>query len=142
MKAKRFKIKIQNFDQAGEDYVKAWKSAARGKNFEPEYDLILGFPDLSAISKVLSPERIRIIQTIRDKKPGSIRQLANFLDRAQPNVQKDVQELASLGILELKKTHKKGQKRESLQPQYRWAGFDIAVESIIVINPRIAGANH
>ncbi len=100
--------------------------AEKGKNYEPGYDLVLGFPDLSWISKVLSPERIRIIQTIRDRKPGSIRQLAVLLNRAQQNVQKDVQELARLGIVELKKTRTKGQKRESLQPKYHWDGFDIA----------------
>ena len=35
--------------------------------------------------------------------------------------------LASLGIIELKRTKKKGQKRESLQPEFNWDGFDIAV---------------
>jgi len=127
MKTKRFKIKIQNFDQAMDSFEEAWKKAEKGQKLKPGYDLVLGFPDLSSISKVLSPERIRMIQMIRDKKPESIRQLAKLLNRAQPNVQKDVQELTELGILELKKTRKKGQKRESLQPQYRWDGFDIAV---------------
>lgn len=127
MRAKRFKVKIQNFSETGREFVKAWKMAEKGKDYEPGYDLVLGFPDLSWISKVLSPERIRIIQTIRDRKPGSIRQLAVFLNRAQQNVQKDVQELARLGIVELKKTRTKGQKRESLQPKYHWDGFDIAV---------------
>ena len=45
MKAKRFKIKIQNFDQAGEDFVKAWKSAARGKNLSVNLWLILIFSE-------------------------------------------------------------------------------------------------
>ncbi|MBI2607183.1 MAG: helix-turn-helix domain-containing protein [Deltaproteobacteria bacterium] len=127
MRAKRFKVKIQNFDQTGQEFVKAWKMAEKGKDYEAGYDLVLAFPDLSWISKVLSPERVRIIQAIRDKKPESIRQLAKLLNRAQQNVQKDVQELAQLGIIELKKARKKGQKRESLQPEYNWDGFDIAV---------------
>ena len=37
------------------------------------------------------------------------------------------EELAQLGIIELKRTRKEGQKRESLQPEYNWDGFDIAV---------------
>lgn len=127
MRAKRFKVKILSFDQAGQEFIKAWKMAEKGKDYETDYDLVLGFPDLSWISKVLSPERIRIIQTIRDQKPESIRQLAKLLNRAQQNVQKDIQELAKFGIIELKRTCKKGQKRESIQPQYNWAGFDIAV---------------
>ena len=127
MKAKRFKVKIQSFDQAGDEFVKTWKAAEKGLDYESGYDLVLGFPDLSWISKVLSPERIRLIQMIREKKPESIRQLAKFLDRAQQNVQKDVQELAQFGIIELKRTRKKGQKCESVQPEFNWDGFDIAV---------------
>ena len=127
MKAKRFKVKIQNFEQTKQEFLKAWKMAEKGKDSESGYDLVLAFPDLSWISKVLSPERVRMIQTIRDKKPESIRQLSKLLNRAQQNVQRDVQELAQLGIIELKKTHKKGQKRESIQPEYNWDGFDIAV---------------
>ena len=127
MRAKRFKVKIMNFDQSGQEFAKAWKMAEKGKDYAGNYDLVLAFPYLSWIAKVLSPERVRIIQAIRDKKPESIRQLSKILNRAQQNVQKDVQELAQLGIIELKKTHKKGQKRESLQPEYNWDGFDIAV---------------
>ena len=118
MRARRFKVKIQSFEESGKEFVKAWKAAERGNDYGSGYDLILGFPDLSWISKVLSPERVRIIQAIRDKKPESIRQLSKLLNRAQQNVQKDVQELAQLGIIELKRTRKKGQKRESLQPEY------------------------
>lgn len=127
MKTKRFKVKIQNFEQSGREFAKAWKTAEKGKLYESGYDLILAFPDLSWISRVLSPERVRMIQAIRDKKPESIRQLSKILNRAQQNVQRDVQDLAQLGIIELKKTRKKGQKRESLQPEYNWDGFDIAV---------------
>lgn len=126
MRARKFKIKIQKFEQSGESFIKTWKLAEKNKNIKTEYDLVLGFPDLSWISKVLSPERVRIIQAVRDKKPESIRQLSKILGRAQPNVQKDVQELADLGIIELKKMKKTGN-RESIQPEYNWDGFDIAV---------------
>jgi predicted transcriptional regulator len=127
MKAKRFKVKIMTLEQSGHEFTKAWKMTEQGKPYERGYDLVLAFPDLSWIAKVLSPERVRLIQTIRDKKPTSIRQLAILLERAQQNVQRDVQELAELGIIELKVMRVKGQKRESLQPEFNWDGFDIAV---------------
>lgn len=127
MKAKRFKVKIMTLEQSGQEFTKAWKMTEQGKPYEKGYDLVLTFPDLSWIAKVLSPERVRLIQTIRDKKPTSIRQLAILLERAQQNVQRDVQELAELGIIELKVMRAKGQKRESLQPEFNWDGFDIAV---------------
>jgi len=127
MKAKRFKVKIMTLEQSGREFSNAWKLTASGKNYETDYDLVLTFPDLSLISKVLSPERVRLIQTIRDNKPTSLRQLAKLLNRAQQNVQRDAQELAEFGIIKLKKVRKKGQKRESIQPQFDWDGFDIAV---------------
>jgi predicted transcriptional regulator len=127
MKTKRFKIKIMSLEQSGREFSNAWRMTETGKAYEASYDLVLTFPDLTWITKVLSPERVRLIQAIREKKPSSIRQLAKFLERAQQNVQRDVQELAELGIIELRRMRLKGQKRESLQPEFNWDGFDIAV---------------
>lgn len=127
MKARKFKIKIQSLEGFKEDFRKAWKAAERGKNWEEEYDLVLNFQDASSLSRVFSPERIRIIQTIRDQKPASIRELARLLKRAQPNVQKDVQDLAGLGVLELKRARSKGQKQNSLKPSCPWDEFDVAI---------------
>lgn len=127
MKAKKFKIKIQSLSDFQSDFAKTWRLAERGVDLEPEYDLVLSFQDASVLSRVFSPERIRMIQAIRERKPGSIRELARLLKRAQPNVQKDVQDLASLGILELKRTKIKGKKQESLKPSCPWDEFGVAV---------------
>jgi predicted transcriptional regulator len=125
--AKRFKVKNMTIEQSGQEFSKAWKKTQQGKPHENGYDLVLTFPDLNHIAKVLSTKRLRLIQTIRDKKPTSIRQLAILVDRVQRNVQRDVQVLAELGIIELKLLHSNGQKRESLKPEFNWDGFDIAV---------------
>lgn len=127
MKAKKFKIKIQSLEGFKGDFSKAWRAAESGAEWEPGYDLVLSFQDASSLARVFSPERIRIIQTVREKRPASIRELARLLKRAQPNVQKDVQDLASLGVLELKKTMSKGQKQPSLKPSCPWDEFDVAV---------------
>jgi predicted transcriptional regulator len=127
MKVKKFKIKIQSGTQFRDDVIQTWKAAEKGALDEDEYDLVLSFPDLSWLSKIFGAERIRLIQTVRDRKPESIYQLAKMLGRALPNVHRDVHELAEYGIIELKKVRKKGQKRESLHPEYNWDGFDIAV---------------
>ena len=127
MKARIFKIKIQSLEDFRGDFGKAWKAAERGQEWESGYELVLSFQDSSSLARVFSPERIRIIQTVREKKPASIRELARLLKRAQPNVQKDVQDLASLGVLVLKKEKSKGQKQESLKPSCPWDEFDVAV---------------
>jgi len=127
MKAKKFKIKIQSLESFKRDFAKAWKLAEKGIQSESEYDLVLSFQDASSLSRVFSPERIRIIQTVRGIKPASIRELARILKRSQPNVQKDVQDLVALGILVLKKSKTKNQKQDTLQPSCPWDEFDVAV---------------
>ena len=127
MKVRKFKIKVQDSSQFRADVIKTWQSAEKKKLQENGYDLVLSFPDISWLSKIFGAERIRMIQAIRDQKPESLYQLAKLLGRALPNVHRDVHELAEYGIIELKKSRKKGQKRESLQPEYNWDGFDIAV---------------
>jgi predicted transcriptional regulator len=132
MKVKKFKIIIASSqDEAVEGlftrFKEAWKLAEKGKLRGAKHDLVLTLPNLSWLSKIFSPERMRLIQAIRENKPESIYQLAKDLGRTPTNVQRDVHELADLGIIELKKTRKKGQKREVLQPECNWDGFDIAV---------------
>ena len=127
MKVRKFKIKVQDSSQFREDVIKTWKAAEKRKSREDGYDLVLSFPDISWLSKIFGAERIRLIQAVRDQKPESLYQLAKMLGRALPNVHRDVHELAEYGIIELKRSRKKGQKRESLQPEYNWDGFDIAV---------------
>ena len=127
MKIRKFKIKIQGDTHFRDDVIKTWKAAEKRKLHEDGYDLVLSFPDISWLSKIFSAERIRLIQAIRDQKPESLYQLAKLLGRALPNVHRDVHELAEYGIVELKKVRKKGQKRESLHPEYNWDGFDVAV---------------
>ena len=134
MKVRKFKIKIRNstnntelFDDFKKDFVRTWKAAERGLLKNDEYELELAFPDVTYLSKIFRPERIRMIQMIKEKKPDSIYQLAKLLGRTTANVQRDVSDLAELGIIELKKAKKKGQKREVVTPEYNWDGFDIAV---------------
>jgi predicted transcriptional regulator len=132
MKVRKFKVIIVESHEEGlkgfkESFLQDWKAASSGKPYKDDYDLVLTLIGISSLSKIFSPQRIRILQTIREKKPQSIYQLAKFLDRAENNVRKDVQDLAKYGIIHLKKVRKKGQKKTCLLPEYNWDGFDIAV---------------
>jgi predicted transcriptional regulator len=133
MKVRKFKIRIDSpgtsaAEKFKEESLEDWNRLKRGESVvDAAYDIVLSFPDISYLAKIVSPERMRIYQTIRNQKPSSIYELAKMLGRSLSNVQRDVHELASMGVIELKKTRKKGQKREVLQPLYHWDGFDIAV---------------
>ena len=127
MKLRKFKIKIQSVDKFFGEFKESWKKASERKSVSREFDLVLSFSDMSQLNKVFSTQRLRIIEAIKTKKPNSIRELSKILDRHQSNVQRDVQELASLGIIQLKRTREKGHKREALRPEYHWDVFEIAV---------------
>lgn len=126
MKAKRFKIRLQTPAQTLDEFEKTWEliSSRKKHDIEQDDDLVLYFTDLSMVSKVLSPERLRLIQVIQERRPESVNQLASMLGRAQANVHKDVHYLSELGILELKRV-KKAKGPDSVQPKCRWTGFDI-----------------
>lgn len=127
MKLRKFKIKIQSMDKYFNEFRDAWKKASKEKKTDTEFDLSLNFSDISQLNKVFSTQRLRIIEAIKRKRPNSIRELSKILDREQSNVQRDVQELANLGVIQLKRIRQKGQKRESLRPEYHWDVFEIAV---------------
>jgi predicted transcriptional regulator len=133
MRVRKFKIKV---DRPGENPLDVFKRETiedikrvqRGeKVVDSEYDIVISFPDISWLNKIVSTERLRIYQTIKDKKPSSIYELAKLLGRAVANVQRDVKELAEFGVIELRKTRKKGQKRETIQPECNWDVLNIAV---------------
>ena len=127
MKVRKFKIKIQSTDKFFGEFKEAWKKASKDKEVDREFDLVLSFSDISQLNKVFSTQRLRIVEAIKTKKPNSIRELSKMLDREQSNVQRDVHELANLGVIQLRRIKKKDQKRESLRPEYNWDVFEIAV---------------
>ena len=133
MKVRKFKIKIirpgeKPFEAFRRGVLEDYKRLKRGLPVrDAEYDMVISFPDVSWLNKILSPERVRIYQTIKDKRPTSIYQLAKLLERSVANVQRDVTELARFGVIKLGKTRNKGQKRQTVQPTCTWDVLNIAV---------------
>jgi predicted transcriptional regulator len=54
------------------------------------------------IGKILTRERLRLLQIIREKRPESISELARMLKRKESNVHNDLTFLEGMGLLELK----------------------------------------
>ncbi len=67
--------------------------------------------ELDAIRKVLTPERIRIISMIRERRPGSIYELAKMLGRNRSSVMRDLKHLSSFGLVEFDTSGKRNRKR-------------------------------
>lgn len=72
------------------------------------------FEGLSALRKLLSNEKARLLHTIKTKKPGSIYALAKILDRDFKSVTEDIKLLERFGFIEM--IAEKTGKRERLRP--------------------------
>src|SRR5471030_2844317 len=127
MKTRKFKIVIQTPRKTLDEVEKTFKLISSRKSKDKADSLTLCFSDFSMIPKVLSAERLKLLRAIREEKPSSVNQLAKLLGRSQQNVHKDVHYLADLGIIDLKKIRKQGSKKETVEPQFNWDGFDVAV---------------
>lgn len=72
------------------------------------------FEGISALRKLLSNQRARLLHTIKTKKPSSIYGLAKLLGRDFKSVFEDIKLLERFGFLELTSEHTG--KRERLKP--------------------------
>ncbi|MGK5086554.1 hypothetical protein WDW86_03270 [Bdellovibrionota bacterium FG-2] len=132
MKAKKIRIQLQPAQAVLDEFVANAEAMAHRKHKTPtrtkskkDDEIVLCFEDLSVFAKVFSPERLRLLRTVRDKKPASLNELAKILGRDYPNVYNDARFLAEQGILDLQE--KPGRGRGTVKPTFDWNGFDIAV---------------
>jgi predicted transcriptional regulator len=61
------------------------------------------FPSIEAGAKLLSAKNRALLRTIARRKPGSVAELASMTGRAQQNVLRTLNKLASAGIVRLDK---------------------------------------
>lgn len=110
MKAMRIEIRPK-VDLESESLAAA-KAFDQGKRVKP----ILGtyFESMQAVRKFLTDKRLEVWRTIRDQKPGSITELAKLLKRDFKSIHSDVNLLASIGLVKLKKS--KGQRGDVQVP--------------------------
>ncbi len=63
--------------------------------------------DEKELSRLFTKERLRLIKTIREKKPKTIKKLAEKLDRKLSAVSRDLSILEGLGVIKLEKKGRK-----------------------------------
>lgn len=79
-------------------FVDAWHKAEKPGVSQPEVHL--NFEDLSMLLSVLSPKRIELLKSLRQKGPMSVRGLAKEVCRDYKNVHTDVNTLENVGLIE------------------------------------------
>lgn len=123
MKIKEIKVEVKPYQEELDELASKIEKISKGKVVKKEEKII--FNSISDLRKFLTPERIRLIQTIRSKKPKSVYELAKLLNRDRKSVTVDLDILKTIGLVELKKETVK--KRITMIPQVNYTRINIAV---------------
>ncbi|NNM73436.1 helix-turn-helix domain-containing protein [Enterovirga aerilata] len=79
------------------------RAVARGERRAPPGANVASFNSLEALARILTPENRVLMRVIRDERPQSIAELARKVDRAESNLSRTLEKLASAGLLVLKR---------------------------------------
>ncbi|AKB29752.1 hypothetical protein MSSIT_3033 [Methanosarcina siciliae T4/M] len=100
MKLKDIEIKVMSDEAYGDHLDRLFEDIKAGNTIEKRKPRIIARTP-EDVAKILTNERIRLLQMIREKKPESISELARLLNRSQSNVSNDIKYLEGIGLLEL-----------------------------------------
>jgi len=99
VKSKDVEVLVMSDREYGEHLNRLFEKVGRGEVHEPHKIVARMAED---IGKILTKERLRLLRIIREKRPGSISELARMLERKESNVYNDLAFLEGVGLLELK----------------------------------------
>ena len=108
MKVKKVKIGIRSTDDVLREAAETMKSVAAGKKVKPKGHRLF-FTSPEALRRFLTPKRLELIRLIRERRPGSINELAAFAHRDFKRVYEDIMSLTEAGLIDLAKD--KGRKK-------------------------------
>lgn len=113
MKIRRIKVQIKSLDRALDEFVRVAHQVEKRRKVKPKKATYIADPETARA--IFTDSRLRIIQTVKDRFPSSIYELAKILKRDFKNVYEDVVFLAEVGILGIKETkHGRKQKKPAL----------------------------
>jgi predicted transcriptional regulator len=117
MRQKRVRILIKPLGR-----IKAeWKLALRGKLHSIQKPGTIIFLNVESAARVFSAARLELFGVIIREKPESIYALSKLVERDFKNVYEDVQALARHGLIELRKTGKRG----AIKPVAKYSGIEL-----------------
>ena len=77
------------------------RAVARGEGPASADAAAPSFESVEALARLLTPENRRLLATIRDRKPESVAQLAEWTGRAEPNLLRTLEKLRAGGLVRL-----------------------------------------
>ena len=95
--AREIAIGVKGPRSSAKEFVEAWANALSGRRTRPIERLY--FEDLATLLKVLTPQRLATLRTLRRAGPMSVRQLARTMGRDYKNAFEDVKALEHAGLI-------------------------------------------
>ena len=121
MNVKKIDIGIKGLAESLKDFSEAWKKISSGKKVRKEEGIY--FDSIDTMRAVLTNNRLLILKTIRERKPGSVYELAKMLSRDLKNVNQDLKMLSEVGAGHARKRRKRtrnGLFRTLITRKYCW----------------------
>ena len=78
------------------------KAVARGQRRPPADGAAPSFNSVAALARLLTADNRRLLAVIRDRRPGSVAELAALTQRAAPNVTRTLAKLRAAGFVVMK----------------------------------------
>lgn len=80
------------------------RAVARGETPAPADAAFPSFESVEALVRLLTPENRHLLATIRDRKPGSVAELAALTGRAEPNLLRTLEKLRAAGLVRMEQS--------------------------------------
>lgn len=125
MRIKRVKIGIKSLKEALGDFAKAAEAIEGGR--KPKKSRGVYFENLDTFRRALTPKRLEMLHAIKESRPSSVYELAKILDRDIKNVTQDLEYLKEIGLVELKRTKDKKDKKERVAPEVNYDKIDLEI---------------
>ncbi len=107
--AKTLTIQIKSTKDALEGFRESFKAVETGRRVTRHKGVY--FTSIEAARNLLTPNRLRLLRTIRRDRPDSIYELAKIVGRDLKNVQDDLRVLDEYGLVQLKRGRSASKRR-------------------------------
>lgn len=100
MKSKNFEVIVMSDEEIGKHLNSEFEKVSKREIVEPQPHKVI-VKSIKDAANIFTPERINLLQTIREKKPNSVIELAAMLNRKQSEVLSDLKYLEGFRLVEL-----------------------------------------
>lgn len=113
-------VRVEPPEETRQEARRRVQALERGEDVEDRH--VLTFENEADLARLVSPPNLRILRSIARQEPGSMRQVAELVDRDFKEVHRNLTELEALGVIELRADG------AAKRPVLRYDGIEIEVQ--------------